>query len=118
MNADQQIQQLSELLGLKEEPQDWGIINADPTRVLEFIRFCETTALTPVQQYVMGELVLASMNDALLDGMADAPTVAAFKRFLTGNFYELPTHIRYWSSLTNADEFPLADWLKHPVSSR
>lgn len=116
MNADQQILSLSEELGLKYERQDWGIVNADAARVVEFIRFCEKTKLTAVQQYALGELVLASMNETLLENRADEETLREFRRFLTSNIYGLSAHIHYWASLADSDEFPLAALLKQSIA--
>ncbi len=113
--ADKDIQDLSDRLGLPYEPQDWGICNANADRTGEFIQVCSTEELTPPQQYAMGELVLASMNDALVDGVADAELVGQFKAFLTSDLYGLARQIRYWASLTNVDEFPLAGLLEREL---
>ena len=67
---EKDIQDLSERLGLVYHRQDWGICNADASRVAEFVQVCRTGGLTPPQQYAMGELVLASMNEALVEGAA------------------------------------------------
>ena len=109
--ADEDIRELSDRLGLLDYRQDWGICNADAGRTGEFIRVCHTGELTLSQQYAMGELVLASMNDALADGVADAELVGKFKAFLTLNLHGLAPQIRYWSALTNAEEFPLSGLL-------
>ena len=55
----------------------------------------------------MGELVLASMNEALEDGVADAELVSKFKTFLTLDLHGLAAQIRYWASLMDVEEFPL-----------
>ena len=109
--ADQDIQDLTARLGVAYHRQDWGICNADANRVGEFIRVCQTGKLTPPQQYAMGELVLASMNDALVEGAADAELISEFEAFLKLRLHGLAPQIRYWSSLTDAEEFPLSGLL-------
>ncbi len=110
MNANREILTLARELKLKDEPQDWGIINSDPSRVNEFIRFRETADLTPAQQYALGELVFASMNDALEEDVADDNLVDLFERFLASDLHGLPAQIKYWSSL-DEEEFPIATLL-------
>ncbi len=103
-----QIRNLSQTLNLVEAPQDWGITNSDPARVGEFLHFCESVPLTAAQQFAMGELVLASMNDALVEG---ADGVDYLERFLALGLLGLPQHVRYWSSLDD-EEFPIAARLR------
>jgi hypothetical protein len=109
--ADKDIQELSDRLGLVYSSQDWGICNADGGRVGEFIRLCRTGSLTAPQQYAMGELVLASMNEALAGGAANAELISKFKAFLEMGLHGLAPQIRYWASLTDHEEFPLAGFL-------
>ena len=113
--ADKDIQDLSDRLGLIYSPQDWGICNANADRTGEFIQVCHTDALTAPQQYVMGELVLASMNEALEDGVADAELVNKFKTFLTFDLHGLAPQIRYWASLTNSEEFPISGLIEREL---
>ncbi len=107
MNANREIQTLSQTLKLADGPQDWGIMNSDPSRIEEFIRFRETAPLTSAQQFAMGELVFASMNDALIEGIA----VDDLERFLGLELHGLLWHVRYWSSL-GGEEFPIAALLR------
>ena len=111
MNVEQDIHTLTRLLNLRDARQDWGITNSDPSRVDEFIRFCETAELTSAQQFAMGELVFASANDALAEGIANDHLADTFERFLASGLQCLPWHIRYWSSLGNEEEFPIATLL-------
>ncbi len=60
---------LSEQLTLKVESQDWGIVNADSSRVEEFVRFFEFhDSNDSWEPEALGELILASANDGLVDG--------------------------------------------------
>lgn len=114
MDARAEIQTLTDVLRLSDSPQDWGIVNSDPSRAEEFIRFCETAELTPSQQWGMGELVFASMNDALEAGIITPQLVEAFEGFLASGLHGLPWHLRYWSSLRSSpeDEFPIVALLQ------
>ena len=104
--------ELSRSLRLVDEPQDWGIFNSDPSRVEEFLRFCELETLTSVQQFAVGELVLASLNDAMLDQTADDRWLAEqFDRLLALDLHEIRQHIRYWSSL-NGEDVPIGAFLR------
>ncbi len=111
MDADTELDTLTRALNLVNERQDWGIVNSDPSRVEEFLRFCETEPLTPSQQFAMGELVIASANDALEEGIADDGLVDHFERFLASGLHGLPSHVRYWASL-DEEEFPIATLLR------
>lgn len=106
--ADEDIRDLTDRLGLTYHRQDWGICNADAGRVGEFMQFCRIEGLTPPQQYALGELVLASMNEALVGGIADEKLIAEFHAFLTLGLHGLASQVRYWASLTDEEEFPLA----------
>ena len=112
MDASREIHVLAQALNLENTRQDWGITNSDPSRVAEFIRFCETTELTPVQQFAMGELVLASANDALVEGVADEGLIDIIERFLASGLHGLPAHFGYWSSLDDEEEFPIGSLLR------
>ena len=106
--ADDDIRDLTDRLGLTYHRQDWGICNADAGRVGEFMQLCRTKRLTPSQQYALGELVLASMNEALVEGSADESLITEFHEFLTLDLHGLASQVRYWASLTDDQEFPLA----------
>ncbi len=93
--ADQDIQTLTDQLGLTNVRQDWGICNADAGRVEEFIRVCRTGGLTQPQQYAMCDLVLASMNEALVDGTTDEELFGQFKTFLTLHLHGMAAQVHY-----------------------
>ena len=116
--ADKDIQELSDRLGLVHYQQDWGICNADAGRVGEFIQVGRSGGLTPPQQYAMVELVLASMNEALADGADRAELVSDFNGFLTLGLHGLEPQIRYWASLPDGEEFPLAGLLGREFATR
>ena len=110
-HADNDIERLSKALSLNYQPQDWGIINADPRRILEFIRGAEVAGLSVAQQYAMAELVLASVNEQLLKSRLSTSEEQAFKVFLRSTLNGLSSQIRYWSNLRNSEEFPISAYL-------
>ena len=112
MTPDDEIEQLSTKLGLMNEKQDWGIANADFARTDEFIRCALEANLTLAQQYAMTELVLASVNEAMLEGRFTQELKSSFSVFLRSELHGLPDQIRYWSKLSDHREFPLASFLK------
>ena len=102
--------QLCQELGLQYEPQDWGIINADSDRLSEFIEFYESHPnLIASQKFELGELILASANEALVSNCRLEQRLTSW---ITTNRSELEHHIQYWKSLTDVTEFPLAGWLR------
>jgi hypothetical protein len=103
---------LSSALSLREESQDWGICNSDAGRVLEFIEFYEKhTMLHPYEPEALAELIIASFDDALRDGVSDEAQLQAFVAFVRTHSGEFPSQHRYWSSLDPA-EFPVSHHLR------
>ena len=111
MGARTEIAELSQALNLANEPQDWGIINADSARTDEFMRYCLNNELTLAQQYMMAELVMASVNDAMREDSLSLETHDKFIEFLSSNLHGLPNQIEYWKNLTDLSEFPIAELL-------
>src|SRR4051812_27831883 len=99
MTPDEEIQQLSETLGLAAEKQDWGIINADAKRVSEFISFALHTRRPQVQEYALVELVLASINESMLDSLFTLALEDLFLSFLSSELFGLASQLPYWAKL-------------------
>ena len=116
MRNEDDISCLSRELNLTDVPQDWGIINADAARVNDFIWHGLNKPLSIAQAYVMGELVMASVNEAMSESKFDDGTQKAFHLFLQSNLVGLQHHISYWSKLEN-DEYPLASYLRNGAAS-
>jgi hypothetical protein len=116
--ADKDIRELSDRLGLVYYEQDWGICNANAGRLGDFLQTCRTGGLTPPQQYAMVELVLASMNEALAGGADDARIVRDLDAFVGMGLHGLDPQIRYWASLPDGEEFPLAGLLGRELLAR
>jgi hypothetical protein len=113
MNAEELLRELSSKLRLEFEVQDWGIVNADPGRLCEFIEFYETQALVPSQRFEVGELIIASANERLLAGAAlDEEELQRFVYFMRQHRQEQEAHIAYWRELQSDSEFPIAEVLR------
>jgi hypothetical protein len=107
---DDRLRRLSEDLGLTYEPQDWGIVNADGSRLNEFVSYFKSTALEPTQRFELADLILASANEALNRGME-----ISLENILTlanGAEPSFAHHIDYWLGLKDEDEFPLSAKLR------
>jgi hypothetical protein len=109
------LKELSQSLGLEYEPQDWGIVNADGSRLSEFIDYYETHPdLSATQRFELGGLILASANEQMRDGVESVPQ--HLQTFLEGRSAAFRAHLEYWSSLQDSHDFPLATWLRTFVS--
>ena len=56
-------------LNLDNTAQDWGIENAAPARIKEFIEYFNTHKFSNVVKYELFDLIVASFNDAILEGL-------------------------------------------------
>lgn len=95
-------------LNLENTP-DWGIINSDSSRVSEFIRFVLRNNLHSSIQFEFVELIIASMNDAIIENVTDCELYADFRKYIhliseNEKFYP---RIQYWISIKSEDEYPV-----------
>jgi hypothetical protein len=109
MTPRERLTRLSGTLGLADESQDWGIINANAGRLDEFVGFLNDT-LEPTEVFQLVELVLASANERLVeDPEADLDDAM---RTVAGHREAAEAHLDYWRSLDDTQEFPLGAWLR------
>lgn len=104
------IQEISKALNLENHPQDWGIINASSGRVAEFIEyFNDNKPFSKSGLYELSELIIASMNEAILENKADNYLYFLFKEFLYANMErkDFQDMLSYWKSISNEEEFPI-----------
>jgi hypothetical protein len=100
---------LSSRLGLSDEPQDWGIVNADASRLGEFVHVAREEQLTQAEFYGMAELVFASANELLQqEPTANVSDVAVL---FTKRPAVAQVVANYWRSL-DSEEFPISGWLR------
>ncbi len=108
--AETGLRQLCDTLGLAYEAQDWGIVNADASRLEEFILYYERhPELDSTQRFELAELILASANELLLEGQASIPM--KLRSFLAQHGRDFVPHLEYWRELDDQEEFPLTNWL-------
>lgn len=94
---------------------DWGIINSDRSRVKEFINYIEQNAKMPFEiHYNFLELIIASMNDAILEEKVDHELNTKFYNYVLNllddkKYYP---HIPYWIGISSEGEFPVGYLLK------
>jgi hypothetical protein len=109
--AERELKQLCQALRLQYERQDWGIINADPDRLAEFMAYYEANpGLSATQKYELTELILASANAQLSSESGSLP--GSLLAFLLRHKHAFETQMDYWRMLTDDAEFPLAKWLR------
>ena len=108
-DANVALQNLSKALGLAFEDQDWGIINADPDRIDEFIRYFKHERGC-TQRFELGGLILASANEALVNERPGR--LRDLMSFLADWHTEFQAHFDYWRGLDDQVEFPLSGWLR------
>lgn len=108
----QRLEILSESLGLVFEEQDWGIINADGRRLNEFIDLYVNASLPETTRYQMFELILASANDALEQGIEPDITANTLVAFIDVHECDFPEQVKYWSELSDEVEFPIVKHLE------
>lgn len=107
---------LSVALGVLDEPQDWGIVNADGQRLDEFAHHLETREFAQSQVFDMIELLFASANELLIDHPhAD---LQAVRDALRGHPSAAAVHYDYWAALDDDEQFPLAVWLRKELRPR
>jgi len=108
---------LSDALGVQEQAQEWGTCNADPERLLEFIDFFERhQAEHPSETEALAELIIASFNEGLVEGIDSEIHVEAFKAFVALNQAGFPEQLAYWSELDDED-FPVGHVLREIEAS-
>ncbi len=96
------------------DTSDWGIINADADRVDEFIEFVDqNSTLDKSTKFEFVELIIASMNEAILQKLDTADVYSKFleyiKRIESDNYYS--SSIDYWKSLNSNEDFPVTKLL-------
>ncbi len=106
--------EVNEILKLRNTP-DWGIINANPNRVGEFIEFLrQNPTLDRSIKLEFVELIIASMNEAILQQLDSKDTIDMFLDYVgllkSDDFYAIS--IDYWKSLKSSEEFPVIKLLQ------
>lgn len=107
------LRQLSVKLNVSYETQDWGIINADGKRTKEFIDFFyEHSEVHSTLRYELFELIIASFNEVILEGINESKLDKSFVDFISTNknvalFQPI---LNYWLRISD-EEFPVGRWI-------
>jgi hypothetical protein len=96
---NEQLLRLEDELGFDYQGQDWGIVNADPRRVAEFVLFFErhysaTWSTWTVAEFV--DLVLESASSAIREDPSFS--VSCIDDFVARAAPLAPERVRYWTS--------------------
>ncbi|PKV48992.1 hypothetical protein ATE84_1008 [Aquimarina sp. MAR_2010_214] len=92
---------------------DWSIENDDANRVVEFIKYYNNNIdeLDEGVEFEFLELVISSMNEAILENKVDNEMTFLFKEFIYPHLSnELALHFQtiiYWDAIADQEEFPV-----------
>ena len=112
MNKEIDIKKINCDLGLKET-EDWGIENDDYSRVKEFINYFNKNSINFTFRAKVDfiELIMSSMNEAMLEKKVDDETTALFNVFLEYCLQDknilVYDAVIYWKSIAEREEFPV-----------
>ena len=101
---------LSQTLGLQPFSQDWGIANADPSRIDEFLSFYEAGGPgSSIECEALAELLLQSINEALEANILTDTQRERALAFLQSHSHEFPRQVSYWGALvpSQTDTWPV-----------
>lgn len=93
-----------------DNTMDFGIINADGDRTHEFLEYIENNQNLPKQvRYSFVELVMASMNDSILEHKTNENLNEKFRKYVNPKIdnKEWYPMVDYWIRIKSKDEFPV-----------
>lgn len=98
-------------LGLISTP-DWGIENGDANRVKEFLSYVATKAdfLKKSTKFNFCELIISSMNEAILEKKVDDELEFLFKEYIYSNLDNeayVTLVMDYWAAHADKEEMPV-----------
>jgi hypothetical protein len=98
------IERLSKQLSLIPFSQDWGICNADASRLNEFLDFYDRHIPEESWEFEeLAELIFQSTEDAMIDGMLEDDLRARVVSFIHENAADFPHTLEYWTGLESDD---------------
>jgi hypothetical protein len=108
-SVGEQLRGLQEVLGLDSATEDWGIVNADPSRVTEFVSFFEQRYNTHWSPGTVAEFVDLVLESACSAARADpAFPISCIDNFVARAGPLAPTTIEYWTR----NSFPVTSHLR------
>jgi hypothetical protein len=98
------LERLSTQLSLIPYSQDWGICNADASRLEEFLGFYEShVPEDPFEFEALAELIFQSAEEAIaIDGL-EGIDVGRLASFIRRNQSGFPMALEYWRNLETGD---------------
>lgn len=96
-------------LGLQNTP-DWGIINSNSERVDEFIEFISNHSnLSNNIEYEFIELIIASMNSALIEEKYNWQLIIKFCKYMKPILFndKYFPFVEYWIGIKSESEYPV-----------
>ena len=93
-----------------DNTMDFGIVNADGNRTNEFLEYIENNQDLPKQvRYSFIELIMASMNDSILEQKTNEILIQKFTEYVKPKVdnKEWYPMVDYWVRIKSKDEFPV-----------
>jgi hypothetical protein len=98
------LERLSKQLSLIPHSQDWGICNADASRLEEFLDFYDShIPEDPFELEDLAELILQSAEDAINSGDLEPALRVRLIKFIADHGQDFPDTLEYWSELEDED---------------
>ena len=98
------LERLSKQLSLIPHSQDWGICNADATRLEEFLDFYGShVPVDPYELEALAELIFQSAEEAIAAGGLETIDVGRMASFIRKNQSSFPVALEYWRNLETGD---------------
>jgi hypothetical protein len=98
------LERLSKQLSLIPFSQDWGICNADASRLEEFLDFYDSHI--PKESFeleALAELIFQSAEEAIAVGGLESIDVGRLASFIRKNQSGFPMALEYWRNLETGD---------------
>ena len=98
------IERLSTQLSLIPHSQDWGICNADASRLEEFLEFYDShVPEDPYELEDLAELIFESAEDAMVADELEPEIRLRLIKFVADHSQDFPNTLQYWSELDQED---------------
>jgi hypothetical protein len=98
------LERLSTQLSLIPFSQDWGICNADASRLEEFLDFYDShIPEDPFELEALAELIFQSAEETIAAGGLESIDVGRLASFIRKNQSGFPMALEYWRNLETGD---------------
>jgi hypothetical protein len=98
------LERLSTQLSLIPYSQDWGICNADASRLEEFLNFYDSHVPEDSFEFeALAELIFQSAEESIAAGGLESIDVGRLASFIRRNQSSFPQALEYWRNLETGD---------------